>query len=206
MPDPGFLHDCPWALPAACQPSLQRGVRGVSPRLKKRVPPPSSLAPRPLSLALSFSLSHSLLLLPFPWLLFSRTLLTRQADPPYPAGGPPLPGRRQAGTPYLPGPFGRRALLRTREADTSYSGGGYFLRGGRILLVLGRRILLVLGRRVLVRACLTQVFSHHRPRPDVQAGPRAPSAAACQADSDMATAVSSAVGWGGCFHPALEEE
>ena len=95
LPDPpGFSHGWPWALPAACQPSLQRGVRGVSPRLKKRVPPPSSRTPRPLSLALSFSLSHSLLLLPFPWLLFSRTPLSRQADPPYPAGGPSLPGRR----------------------------------------------------------------------------------------------------------------
>ena len=45
------------------------------------------LSPRPSSLALSLSLSRSLLLLPFPWLLFSRALLTRQADPPYSAGG-----------------------------------------------------------------------------------------------------------------------
>ena len=36
LPDPGFSHDWPWALPTACQPSLQRGVRAVSPRLKER--------------------------------------------------------------------------------------------------------------------------------------------------------------------------
>ena len=84
---------------AACQPSMQcavGGPGGFPPAQKKQRPsplPPSLF--RPSSLApLSFSLSPSLLLLPFPWLLFSRTLLTRQADPPYPAGGPPLPGRR----------------------------------------------------------------------------------------------------------------
>ena len=38
----------PWALPAACQPSLQRGVRGVSHRLKKR----SASLPLPRSLSL----------------------------------------------------------------------------------------------------------------------------------------------------------
>ena len=67
---------------------------------------------RSLFLSLSFD-THSLLLLPFPWLLFSRTLLTRQADPPYPAGGPSLPGRRILLPPYSEGGYpllGRRIL------------------------------------------------------------------------------------------------
>ena len=113
----------------------------------KRVPPSPSLA-------LSLSLSRSLLRLPFRWLLFSRSLLTRQAEPPYPEGGPSLLGRRtlltrgrrvfltarEADTPH-PSPLGRR-ILRTREADTPHSGGGYSS----------------LGRRILVRACLTPGF------------------------------------------------
>ena len=100
MPDPGFSHDWPWALPAACQPSLQRGVRGVSPRLKKKQRPPLFLPRSPpfvsrSSLFLSFSFPPSAAL----------SLAPVLADPPYPAGGPSLPGRRtllirQAGPPY----------------------------------------------------------------------------------------------------------
>ena len=59
------------ALPAACQPGLQRGVRGVSPRLKKRIE--EALLP------------HSG---DGPSLLERRTPLVRKADPPYPKGGP----------------------------------------------------------------------------------------------------------------------
>ena len=66
-----FLHDWPRALPAACQPGLQRGVRGVSPRLKKRIQ--EALLP------------HSG---DGPSLLERRTPLVRKADPPYPKGGP----------------------------------------------------------------------------------------------------------------------
>jgi len=154
MPDPGFSHDWPWALPASFQPSLHRGVRGVSPRLTKNKGPPLFL-PRSSALRLSL-LSLSLFLLPSfccpfpgscsrgPSLPGRWTLLTRQADPSYPAGGPPLPGSRQADTPYLPSGraadsrcillsyseggcslLGRRILL-TREVDTPYSGGGFW--------------------------------------------------------------------------------
>ena len=64
-------------VPAACQPGLERGVRGVSPRLKKRIE--EALLP------------HSKGGPPLPE---GRTPLTRKADPPYPKGGPPLPERR----------------------------------------------------------------------------------------------------------------
>ena len=112
------------------------------------------------SLALALSLvSHSLLL------LFSRTPLTRQADPPYPAGGPcpypaggpcPYPAggsRWPADNPYLhdlpPGrriPLDapkllRRRTLRTPEAGPPYSGGGPYP------LLLERRVLLILTGR-----------------------------------------------------------
>ena len=150
------------------------GPGGFPPAQRKG---PSLSLPRspPLvSRSRSLSLSHSLLLLPFPWLLFSRTLLTRQADPPYPAVGPPLPGSRQADTPYLPS--GRAAD--SRCILLSYSDGGYSLRGRRILLAT---------REAGIGACLCLpdltpgFFSHHRPRPDVQAGPRASSPPANQA-------------------------
>ena len=91
MTGPG-LRRCLPTKPAA-------GVREVSPRLKKR---PSPLPP---SLSASLSLSRSLFLIPSfccpfpgscsrgPSLPGRRTLLTRQAGPPYPAGGPSLPGK-----------------------------------------------------------------------------------------------------------------
>ena len=149
LPDPGFSHDWPWALPTACQPSLQRGVRGVSPRLKKKQRP-SPLPPSLSALRLSL-LSLSLFLLPSfccpfpgscsrgPSLPGRRTLLTRQADPPYPAGGPcPYPAGRTPLARQAAGGYslltarsgggysllGRRALL-TQKADTPYPKGGY---------------------------------------------------------------------------------
>ena len=115
MPDPDFLA---WGFSRSLPPRPAVGGPGGSPRLRKG---PSHFRPRSppyvsLSRSRSLSLSYSLLLLPFPWLLFSRTLLTRQADPPYPAGGPSLPGRR--------------ALL-TRQADPPYPTGGPSLPGRR---------------------------------------------------------------------------
>ena len=71
MPDPGLLDGWPQGAPAACQPGLQRGVRGVSPRPKKGIP--------------DASLPHSG---DGPSLLERRTPLVRKADPPYPKGGP----------------------------------------------------------------------------------------------------------------------
>ena len=121
-------------VPAACQPGLERGVRGVSPRLKKGIE--EALLP------------HSKGGPPLPE---GRTPLTRKADPPYPKGGPPLPERRafltrKAGTPYSRG--GCTLYSRAREADTLYSQGGYSL--------LGRRILLT---RELSQAGAIQIFS-----------------------------------------------
>ena len=162
LPDPGFSYDWPWALPAACQPGLYQpglvrgGPGGLPPAQKKRplpLPPSLSAALRPSSLALSLSLSFpfppsaALSLAPVladppypaggPSLPGRRTPLTRQADPPYPTGGrrtllPYLPpgGRRMPDTPKL---LGRRILL-TRKADTPYSEGGYSLLGGQILV------------------------------------------------------------------------
>ena len=88
LADPGFSHDWPWALPAACPPSLYGGVRGVSPRLKKKSAS-LSLPRSPPSASLSLSLSLFLIpsfCCPFPGscsrgpsLPGRRTLLTRQS-------------------------------------------------------------------------------------------------------------------------------
>ena len=122
-----FSHDWPWALPPACQPSLQRGVRGVSPRLKKKsaslfLPRSPPFVSRSLFLSFSFPPSAALSLAPV------------LADPPYPAGGPSLPGRRQADTPYLHDlPPGRRVhvLGSYWQPLLSYFEGGYSLFGRR---------------------------------------------------------------------------
>ena len=87
LPDPGSPDNRPMVLPAACQPSLQRGVRGVPPRLMKKI----KVA----------SLPHSKGGPPLPG---RRILLTREADTPYSKGGPPSPERwalltRKAGPP-----------------------------------------------------------------------------------------------------------
>ena len=134
---PVFRMTGPGLCPPPANQACSGGSGGFPPGSKKG---PSFFLPRSppfvsRSLFLSLFLSHSLLLLPFPWLLFSRTLPTRQADPPYPAGGPPLPDRRalftrQADPPY---PAGGPSLLTAREADTPYSRGGYSLLGRRIL-------------------------------------------------------------------------
>ena len=109
-------------VPAACQPGLKRGVRGVSPRLKKRIE--EALLP------------HSKGGPPLPE---GRTPLTRKADPPYPKGGPPLPERRafltrKAGTTYSQGGY---SLLERRMyslLERPSSRGGYSLLARRILL------------------------------------------------------------------------
>ena len=144
-----FWAPGPRALPTACQPGLQRGVRGVSPRPKE---------------------GSKEALLP----LLDRRILpaTQKAGPPYSKGGPPLlerrtPLTRKAGLPYPkggPSLLARRTPL-TRKADPPYSQGGYSLLERRMYSLLERRILFkpsprqaalyseggysLLGRRVL---------------------------------------------------------
>jgi len=126
-----FRMTGPRPSPAPANQACSGGSGGFPPGSKKRPSLFLHLSALRRSLSLSLSPMHSLLLLPFPWLLFSRTLLTRQADPPYPAGG------RRILLTYRPGAggyslLGSRILL-TRESDTPYSGGGYSLLGRRIL-------------------------------------------------------------------------
>ena len=104
-------------------------------------PPGSKRRPVPLSPSLSalrLSLSLSLFLIPSfccpfpgscsrgPSLPGRRTLLTRQADPPYPAGGYSSPLTRKADTPYSEGRrHGKKRIIYSgRESPTA----------GRILL------------------------------------------------------------------------
>ena len=145
-----------------CQPSLQRGPGGGSPRLNSRTqaaflplylgpgsrlvsanqacsggsggfPPGSRKECLTLSLFLpALRLSLSLSLFPIPSFCYPlpgscsrgpslpgrRTLLTRQADPPYPAGGPSLPGRRTLLTRQAAGGY---SLPTAREAGTLYT-------------------------------------------------------------------------------------
>ena len=125
MTGPGLARRLP-TKPAAGGPG------GFPPAQKKALPLSPLLSALRLSLSLSLFLTPSFCC-PFPGscsrgpsLPGRRTPLTRQADPPYPAGGPSLPGRRalltrQADPPYRPGRRTLPSLPGRRQADTPYS-------------------------------------------------------------------------------------